>query len=233
MDFEMDGQKLRNYFFIISIVGVLFFLAYVTPVVFNFEESLNVGYFNTHKDYRTTYSDGYGELNMDITLNRERDDRYDYRISCYFTSGSSVEVVGLKYLNYTVNLAGSLLTAQTLDLDPPIEQFSRSSSARLNQDQTMVWIGQAEVQYISNTIMQNETIEFILRVQMSWSAEDYYNIQLAAYVVLFLWIMAFPLGPILLKAIFQPNFRGPLDEETRRKHKKYLDYFRRTEDNQD
>ncbi len=229
----MNGQKLRNYLFILSIVGILFFLASVTPIVFNFEESLNVGYFNTHKDYRTTYSDGYGELNMDLDIERYRDDRYTYRISCYFTSGSSVEIVGLKFLNYSVDLMGSLLTSQTLDIDPPIEQFARYSSARLNQGQTMVWSGQAEVQYISNAIVQNETILFSLSVVMSWSNEDYYNIQLTAYVVLFLWIMAFPLGPILLKAIFQPNFRGPMDEETRKKHKKYLDYFRKTEDNQD
>jgi len=228
----MNGQKVRNYLFVISIVGILFFLASATPVIFNFEEYFNVGYFKTNNDYRTVYSDGYGEINMDLELERFRDDRYYYYISCHFSSGSNVEIVGMKFINYSVVLAGSPLKTESFDIDPPTVQFAYSSSVRMNKYNTLVWRGSTEVQFISNSIVQNETIQFDLRLRMNFGAEDYYNIGLISYVVLFLWIMAFPIGPILLKAIFQPNFRAHLDEETRKKHKKYLDYFKKAEDDQ-
>ena len=101
------------------------------------------------------------------------------------------------------------------------------------KDERIIWSGSAEVQFISNSIVQNETVDFILRLTVTMDSEDYYNVILISYVVFFLWIMAFPIVPIILKAIIQPRFGVPLDEETRKKHKKYLDYFKKTKDDQD
>jgi len=219
--------------FIFSIVLSLLFLASVWEIVFKFEEKFNVGYFRTDKDYRTTYSDGYGELNMDLQLSRIRDDRYSYYLSCHFSLGNDVEIIGLKHINYTVNVRGSILSSPVLDWDPPTEQFSSGSSLIMNKGERLTWSGSAEVQFISNSIVQNETIEFILRLTLTLGSQDYYNIGLIAYVVLFFWIMAFPVVPIVLKAIIQPQFNVPLDEESIKRHKKYLDYFKQTEDDQD
>jgi len=218
--------------YILSVAVSLIFLASVAPIAFNFEESLNVGYFRADKDYRTTYSDGYGQLNMEVQLNLYREDRYNYDVSCYFSSGNQVEIIGLKFLNHTINVGGSILTAEILNWDPPTEQFTRGSSAKMEHGESLVWSGSAEVQFISESVLQNETIEFSLRVTITLSAQNYYEIGLLSYVVLFLWFMAFPIFPIALKSIFRPRFGVPLDEETEERQKKYLDYFKKSKDEQ-
>lgn len=208
------------------------FLAWAAPTVFNFEEAFRVGYYSADKDYRTTYSDGYGELNMDMQLERYRENRYNYHFSCHFSSGSSVEVVGLKKINYTINVGGSILDTQIINFNPPTEHFSLSSSALIEQSLSITWSGLADVQFISNSIVQNETIAFNLRVTITLSSQDYYNIRLIGYVVFFFWFLAFPLLPFILKAIFQPQFGIAYDEETKKKQKKYLDYFKEREEEQ-
>jgi hypothetical protein len=170
---------------------------------------------------------------MALEMERLRDDTYSYRISLRFSSGSNVEVVGLNHINYSITLAESSLTTLIRDYDPPAIQYSRTSTARIDTNNFMVWRGIAKVQYISQSLLQNETIQFVLRLRMSMSDEDYYNVGLISYVVLFSWIMAFPLGPFILKAIFQPNFRGVFDEETQKKQKRYLDYFKKPDDDQE
>ncbi|MHA1460241.1 MAG: hypothetical protein ACTSO8_02070 [Promethearchaeota archaeon] len=203
------------------------------PIVFNFEETFEVGYYRTDSDYRTTYSDGYGEFNMDMQLQRYRDDRYSYRISGHFSSGNDVEIIGLKHINFTVSAAGSILISPTIDWDPPTEQFTGGSTIEMQKDERLTWSGSAEVQFISNSIVQNETVDFILRLTVTMGFEDYYNVILISYVVFFFWFMAFPLIPIILKAIFQPQFSAPLDEESIERHKEYLDYFnKKTKDDQ-
>lgn len=208
------------------------FLAWAAPTVFDFEDAFRVGYYSADKDYRTTYSDGYGELNMDLQLERYREDRYNFHYSCHFSSGSSVEIVGLKKINYTISVGGSILDTQIINFDPSTEQFSRSSSALIEQGVSIIWSGLADVQFISNSVVQNETIEFILRTTVTLSSEDYYNIRLIAYVVLFFWFLAFPLIPFVLRAIFQPQFGVAYDEETKKRQKKYLDYFKKREEDQ-
>jgi hypothetical protein len=228
----MNGQRIRNYSFVVSIVLVLIFLATVTPIVFNFDEFFSIGYFGIEKDYRTTYGDGYGEVNMALEMERVRDETYSYRVSLRFSSGGNVEVVGLEHLNYTITLAESSLTSLLQDFDPPTIQYSRTSTARIDPNNLMVWRGIAEVQYISESVVQNETTQFILRLRMSMSDEDYYNVGLISYVTLFFWVMAFPLAPFILKAIFQPNFRGVFDEEEKKRQRKYFDYFKKDENEQ-
>ncbi|MBY9009991.1 MAG: hypothetical protein KGD74_09020 [Candidatus Lokiarchaeota archaeon] len=232
MVFKINRQKLRNYLFIFSIALTLFFLGSVTTIVFNFEESLNIGYFRTDRDYRTTYGDGYGELNMDLQLDRYRDDRYDYILSCHFSSGGVVEIVGLKQLNYTLNIAGTIQLDLTQNWDPPTEQFTRGSTVVMYKTQVMTWSGSAEVLFISNNIVQNETIEFTLGVTVTLGSGDYFNVGLISYVVLFSWLLAFPVLPLILKAIFKPYFGFPIDEETRKRDEKYVKYLQKTEDKQ-
>ena len=103
MVFKIIRQKLYNYLFFFSVVLSLFLLALCAPIVFNFEDTFDVGYYRTDKDYRTTYSDGYGEFNMDMQLERFRDNRYSYTISSHFSSGNDVEIIGLKHINYTIS----------------------------------------------------------------------------------------------------------------------------------
>jgi len=224
--------RLRNYAFLSSVVlsFVLLFLA--TPAILNFDEFFGIGYFRTDKDYRTTYSDGYGEVNMDLQLERSREYRYSYYLSCYFSSGEDVVIIGMTRLNYTISVKGSIISYREYDFDPLIEQYTRVSTVLLRKDEPIVWSGSAEVLFLSNSIVQNETIEFILGITIPLSEEDYYNMDLTSYVGFFLWVIAFIMVPVILNFIFQPNFGVPLDEEMRKKHKKYFDFFKKNQEEQ-
>ena len=232
MVFKIYHIRFRNYAFLTSVALSFLLLLLATPAVFNFEEFFGIGYYRTDKDYRTTYSDGYGEVNMDLQLERSREYRYSYYLSCYFSSGEDVEIVGMTHINYTISVKGSTVSVRLEDWDPAIEQYTREATVLLKYNEPIVWSGSAEIQFISNSIVQNETIEFILGITIPLSSEDYYNLDLTSYVGFFLWVMAFIVVPVTLNFIFQPNFGVPLDEEARKKHKKYFDFFRKKQEEQ-
>jgi len=230
MVFKIVKQRSRKILFVFSIALTFLVLALVTPIIFNFEEYFSVGYFRTDKDYRTDYSDGYGEVHMDLQLELSRGDRYSYYLSCYFSSGEDVEIVGMTHLNYTVSAKGSIVSFRLIDYDPPIEQYTRESGVLLKKNEGIIWSGSAEVKFISNSLVQNETIDFDLRVTILMGSQDYYNLDLISYVVFFIWFFAFLVVPLTLHFIIKPQFGISLDAETRKKHKKYFDYFKKSQE---
>ncbi len=230
MVFIIVKQKSRNYLFVLSIALTLVVLALLTPLALDFEEYLSVGYYRTGKDYRIDYSDGYGEMNMDIQLERSRQYRYSYYLSCYFSSGEDVEIVGMTHLNYTVSAGGLVVSYRLDDWDPPIAQLTRASAALLGKNEAFIWSGSAEVKFISNSLVQNETIDFNLRITILLGYQDYSNLDLIAYVVFFSWFFAFLVVPLTLNFIIKPQFGIRLDDETEKKHKKYFEYFRKSQE---
>jgi len=232
MVFKITKQRLRNYLFIFSIVLTLFLLALATPAVFNFDDYFSIGYFRTDKDYRIDYSDGYGQVNMDFQLEHSREDRYSYYLSCYFSTGEDVEIVGITGFNFTISVIGSIVSSRVINFDPPIEQYTRASTVLVKKTEPIIWSGSAEVKFISNSIVQNETIEFLLGITIPMGDQDYYNLDLTSYTVFFLWIFAFLVIPLTLNAIFQPHFGIPLDDETRKNQKKYFDFFKKNQEEQ-
>ncbi len=230
MVFKIVKQRSRKILFVFSIALTFLVLALVTPIVFNFEEYFSVGYFRTDKDYRTDYSDGYGEVHMDLQLELSRGDRYSYYLSCYFSSGEDVEIVGMTHLNYTVSAGGLVVSYRLIDYDPPIEQYTLESGVFLKKNEVIIWSGSAEVKFISNSLVQNETIDFDLRVTILMGSQDYYNLDLISYVVFFSWFFAFLVVPLTLNYIIKPQFGIRLDEETEKKHKKYFEYFKKSQE---
>lgn len=230
MVFKIVKQRSRKILFVLSIALTFLVLALLTPVVFNFEDYFNVGYYRTDKDYRTDYSDGYGEMNMDIQLEFSRHYRYSYYLSCYFSSGEDVEIVGMTHLNYTVSAGGLVVSYRVDDWDPPIAQLTRASAALLKKNEAFIWSGSAEVKFISNSLVQNETIDFNLRITILMGTQDYSNLDLVAYVVFFSWFFAFLVVPLTLNFIIKPQFGLRLDDETEKKHKKYFDYFKKSQE---
>jgi len=229
MVFKIVKQRSRKILFVLSITLTFLVLALVTPIVFNFEDYFNVGYYRTDKDYRTDYSDGYGEMNMDIQLEFSRHYRYSYYLSCYFSSGEDVEIVGITHMNYTVSAGGLAVSYRVEDWDPPIAQLTRSSAALLKKNEAFIWSGFAEVKFISNGIVQNETIDFNLRITILMGSQDYSNLDLVAYLIFFSWFFAFLVVPLTLNFIIKPQFGLRLDDETEKKHKKYFDYFKKSQ----
>ena len=233
MVFIIVKQKSRNYLFVLSIALTFLVLALLTPVVFNFEEYLNIGYFRTDKDYRIDYSDGYGEVNMDMQLEHSRNNRYSYYLSCSFSSGEAVEIVGMTHLNYTIRVEGFTISTGLYDYDPPTVQYTHEATALLDKNKAFTWSGYAEVKFISNSIVQNETIEFSLSIIIALGNQDYSNFDLISYVVFFSWILAFLVVPLTLKFFIQPQFGISWDAETRKKQKKYFDYFKKSQEEEE
>ena len=113
---------------------------------------------------------------------------------------------------------------------PPIAQLTRASAAQLGKNEAFIWSGSAEVKFISNSIVQNETIEFLLGITILMGNQDYYNLDLTSYTVFFLWIFAFLVIPLTLKFIIQPHFGAPFDAEEMKKQKKYFDYLKKSQE---
>ena len=230
MVFKINRLRLRNYSFVFSTVLAIFFLALAAPAVFNFDEFFGIGHIRTAREYTADYSDGYGELNMDMSLDITLPDRYSYRLTAHLSTGSAVKIVGIRFLNYTVIAKGSPIATNIVYWSPPREQFSYGSSVLLKKGELITWSGSAEVHFISNSIVQNETFDFILGITIPMSTEDIYNMDLIEYVIFFTWIMAFVVVPIILNFTIKPQFNVPLDEETKKKQKKYYDFFKKTEE---
>ncbi len=165
---------------------------------------------------------------MDMALDNTLPDRYSYRLTAHLSTGSAVEIVGMTFFNYTVIAKGSPIKSSVHYWSSPREQFAYTSSVRLKKDESIIWSGSVNVSFISNTFVQNETFDFVLRITIPLSTQDLYNMDLVEYVILFLWLMAFPVLPIILGYIIQPQFGVPLDDDTKKKQNKYYDFFKKT-----
>lgn len=210
----------------------MLFLVLVSPITLNFVEAMSFRGAESTENYRTYYIDGYGELNMELRLEGFAEERYYYYISCHLTSDSGVEIVGIKQLNSSLDVRGSIIKSNIFNWDPPHEQYSYEATVRLTKNDIISWSGSAEVQYISNSITRNETFNYILRIMVPMGSQDYFNLAIISNFVFFSWLLAFPVIPILLNAIMKPSFGIPFDEEERKKQKKYFDFFRKTKKEQ-
>jgi len=232
MVFKITSHRLRNNLFILFVILSMLFLVLVSPIALNFVEALSFRDAESLENYRTYYSDGYGELNMELRLEGFAEERYYYSISCHLTSGDGVEIVGIKHLNSSVDVRGLIIRSNILNWDPPNEQYSYEATVRLTKNDIISWSGSAEVQYISNSITRNETYNYILIILVPMGSQDYFNLAIISNFVFFSWLLAFPVIPILLNAIIKPSFGIPFDEEAKKKQKKYFDFFRKTKKEQ-
>lgn len=205
---------------------------FATPLIFNFDQTLGIGYYSADKDYRINYGSGYGELNMDLKLDRTIPNWYDYYLSCHLSSSDNVEIIGISFFNISIFVAGSKVLDNTFNWEPARASYSYSASAKLGQYEGITWTGEAVVHFIVNDIIQNETISYNLSFAIPMSTLDFYHMGLISYVLLFFWIISFVLIPLILKAIFQPQFGLQLDERTKEKRREYFEFLKekKTED---
>ena len=130
------------------------------------------------------------------------------------------------FFNTNVSVDESSKLFDTFNWEPPRASYSYSGSLKLTQDERITWKGGAMVHFIVDDIIQNETISFNLSYVIPISASDLYNMEIIAFLLLFVWIISFVLIPLILKVIIQPNFGLYLDEEAKEKQKEYLDFLR-------
>ena len=233
MVFKITRHRLRKNLFILCVLSSILFLVLVSPITLNFVEAVSFRDADSIENYRTYYSDGYGELNMELRLESFAEERYYYYISCHLTTGSEVEIVGIKFLNTSVDARGLILKADVFNWDPPHEQYSYDATVRLTKNDVISWSGSAEVQYISNSLPRNETYNYILSIMVPMGSQDYFNLAIISNFVFFSWLLAFPVIPIVLNSIIKPSFGVSLDDDEARKlQKKYFDFIRKTKEKQ-
>jgi hypothetical protein len=234
MVFELPRIRLRNNLFVLFTLLALLLLVLISPVASNLVEALSFRYAESTENFRTDYSDGSGEVIVKLEIDSFREERYYWTISCYFTSSGAVEIVGISQLNFTINLGEIEIFSNNLDWDPPHEQYSYTPTAlvRLTKNDIISWEGIVEVQYISNSITQTETHHFILRILVPMGSQDYFNLQLLSNFVFFLWLLSFPGVPIILNLFIKPGFTVPIDEDTKKKERKYFEFFRKIKEKQ-
>ena len=157
-----------------------------TPVIFNFDQSLGIGYYSVDKDYRINYGSGYGELNMELRLDQSIPNWYSFYLSCHLSSSDNVGIIGISFFNTSVTAAGSIKFANTFNWEPSRASYSYSGSAKLNQYEGITWNGEAMVHFIVDDIVQNETISYNVSFVIPMSVLDFYHMDLLSYVLLFL-----------------------------------------------
>lgn len=203
-----------------------------TPLIFNFDQTLGIGYYSVNKDYRINYGDEYGELNMELKLDQTIPNWYAYYLSCHLSSSDNIEIIGISLFNSSISAAGSKVSNKLYNWEPSRASYSYSASAKLNQFEGITWNGHAMVHFIVDDIVQNETISYNLSFVIPMSTLDFYHMDLLSYVLLFFWIISFVLFPLILKAIIQPHFRLHVDEEMKEKRREYFEFLkeRKTEE---
>ncbi|NHJ21227.1 MAG: hypothetical protein EAX91_09805 [Candidatus Lokiarchaeota archaeon] len=226
----------NNLFVLFSLLAVLV-LILISPVASNLVQALGFRHGESTINYRTDYSDGYGDVIMkfEINSNPQAEERYYWKISCNFRSGGAVEIVGISQLNFTIDVNGLAIYSNFLNWTPPHEQYSLNpvSLVRLTKNNVISWTGNINVQYISNSILQTESHEFTLRIVVPMGSEDYYNLQILSNFVFFFWLLAFPGSPIIIKFIIKPGFSVPLDDDRKEAERKYFDFFKKGKKEQD
>ncbi|MFX0010624.1 MAG: hypothetical protein ACFE9R_09935 [Candidatus Hermodarchaeota archaeon] len=231
----MLNIRLRNNLFVLFSLLAILILILISPVASNLVGALSFRYAETTENYRTDYSDGYGNVIVKCEIDSYREERYYWAISCYFQSGGAVEIVGIKQLNYSVDIGGSEIYLASHDWAPPLEQFTFQpvTLLRLTKNDIISWTGIIEVQYVSNSILQTETHEFVLRIVVPMGSQDYFNLQIISNFVFFLWLLSFPGTPIILNFIIKPGFSVPLDDVHEEKERKYFEFFKKGKEKQD
>ena len=163
---------------------------------------------------------------MELRLDQTIPNWYSYYLSCHLSSSDNIEIIGISLFNISISAAGSKVLDNTFNWEPARASYSYSASAKLGQYEGITWKGDAIVHFIVNDIVQNETISYNLSFVIPMSTLDFYHMDLLSYVLLFFWIISFVLIPLILKALFQPQFGLHLDEDVKEKRKEYFDFLK-------
>lgn len=229
--------RLRNNLFVLFSLLAILVLILISPVASNLVQALAFRHGDSTMNYRTDYSDGYGEVIMEFEINSnpQADELYYWKILCYFRSSGAVEIVGISQLSFTIDVDGFVIYSNFLNWTPPHEQYSLNpvTLVQLTKNNIISWTGNIEVQYISNSILQTESHEFALRIFVPMGAEDYFNLQIISNFTFFLWLLGFPGSPIIIKFLIKPGFSVPLDDDRKEKERTYFEFFKKGKEKQD
>lgn len=196
-----------------------------TPITFNFRNIFGIGVYNTEDDYFNTYSDGTAGINLHLHLQRESEDRYV--INTYIEPISTGNVVNYGLLSIIIYYFkdNAPVFAESVQFSTPSDRSVLSLNLRLSKYDNFTCYGTIEMSLETGGIPINDTINFQLTFIVPLSEEDYMNIDLALYVLLFFQFFLYIIVPVVLIWIFKPIFGLKSSEEDKERDEKFFKYL--------
>jgi len=154
-------NKVRLKVAIYAIILVLYVFGF--GLVFNYKQILGIGYYHNEKNFPTTYSGGYGGLNLKIYALHTGYNDHNYGIEITAFSTPDSHLVGITYLDYRL---GTSITKKilTTNYSIPITTYSIGYTppinTRLYQNDNLTCKGFADIIFKVNDINEIQRISF-------------------------------------------------------------------------
>jgi len=217
----------RNRLFIGTTVTSIIILLVIAPIMFNFRGFFQIGMYDIDDDFLINYSDGSGGLNVHMYVDYQVNGRYT--INTYFSAIASgdVENNGIITLNMSYYEDTESHFPDYYEFYPFVENKTNIINIPLEKDVNFSCIGVAEIQLVSEGVPHNETINFGLSLLIPLSRSDFIEIDLAIYVLFFLYFFSYIIIPIILLKVFKPTLGLKIKEEDMKKDDKFLGYIQK------
>ena len=198
-----------------------------TPIVFNASSIFSIGVYNTEDDYFNSYSDGTAGINIHLHLERVVDKRYSINTFIEPISTGNVVNYGLLsiliyYFNDNTPVFADLVQFGTPRSNSSVYSFFLN----LVKHNNLTCYGTIEMSLETGGIPVNDTINFQLTFIVPLGIEDYMNIDLLLYVLVFLSFFLYVIIPVVLIWIFKPIFGLKFSKEDLKRDEKFFEYLR-------
>jgi len=201
----------------------------LTPIVFNFRNIFGIGIYNAEDDYFNSYSDGTAGINLHLHVKRKVDFAERYEINTFVEPISTGNVVnyGLLSINIFYLKDNSQVFSDSVQFGTPRSSYSvYQFNLKLVKYDKLTCYGVIEMSLETGGIPTNDTINFQLSIIVPLGVEDYRNIDLALYVLLFFHFFLYIIVPVVLIWIFKPIFGLSYSEEVLKRDEKFFEYLR-------
>jgi len=211
----------------ISLIISMLTLVALFPVIFNFRNVFSIGVYNIEDDFFNSYSDGTAGINLHLHIKHEEDDRY--YVYTFIEPISTGDVVNYGLLSIIIHYFSDndLVFATSMQFDTPSKIYPEHRIfLKLFKNNNFTCSGTIEISLETGGIPINDTINFQLTFIVPLSIEDYMNIDLALYVLLFFHFFLFVIIPVVLLWIFKPVLGLTYTEEDKKRDEQFQKYLR-------
>ena len=211
----------------ISLIISTLILVALLPVIFNFRNIFGLGIYNKEDDYFNSYSDGTAGINLHLQLDHEFDNRYAIYTDIEPISTGDVVNYGILSIIIHYFADSKPAFATSIQFGTPRSNCSvQRIFLKLFKNTNLSCSGTIEISLETGGIPINDTINFQLTFIVPISKEDYRNIDLALYVLLFFHFFLFVIIPVVLLWIFKPVLGLTYTEEDKKRDEKFQMYLR-------
>lgn len=233
--------KTRNRVYIIAtLITILMLLPYI-PFWFNITEAMEtfgIGQFHTEKEYLKIYGNKTAgvHIELDIQLkiysdvdivSEEKVSMQGYNVvtSISMLTSEDVDPLGFTF-SVQVHLKDDLPIESDVDFfDPPREFLQFNTGYIMDKDVVCNSTGIISYQFLMDSIVYNETIDYYIDYLIPYGSLDYNNLNIIFYSFLSFYLLSIGLAPFLFYKLIKPTFGIVFDEEDLEREKKFKDFI--------